>query len=484
MNLEKMIKNHKIQLEGEAMKPRVLLCQPVSSEQSPQKNPPLGIIFAGAGAEREGYKVKYWDQRWDSEEELLDLIAWSTIVGVSSFTGLQLRYARRILELAKDQHKITVLGGIHANLVPQQCLEEKFIDFVAVGEGEVTLPELLRHLEDSRYAPKGIYGLNISFVAVQKLDSKDFVSPITQESLRLFRLANETNDVMLPASRGCPYRCGFCVNSKEKVKKYRVVDLAIWESWLDTLLESINIRWLQIGDDFLGNQERILKIGRILKDRGIKWHPSFRADNFNKEGELFANNLKDLGVTDLAIGIETGSERLMKLICKEETISEIVHAAKCLADVSIRPRYYFIIGFPTETHDERNETFDFADLLYKIHQGNCNIVFYNFTPFPGIALYDLSVSNGMKVPQNMRDWEEHTVCNSGTKEMQNIYHIAGFHFHQQPGSKTDMNFPGARRLIIKPFEKLCDLRWHFRYFMHFDFEKFCIEKILKYLRRK
>ena len=465
------------------MKPKVLLCNPTPSDSSPQKNTPLGIVYTGAATDKAGYEVEYWDERWDSKERLLELIKWSDVVGVSSFTGIQLKYAEEILKLAKANNRITLLGGVHASLMPDQCIKEDFIDYVAVGEGEINLPSFLSFLQDRSIAPVGIAGRNVKYVPAGKLDVANFVCPITDKTLRLFELANQTNDIMFPSSRGCPYSCGFCVNSTDKVKKYRTLDLKLWAQWLDILLSHMQIKWLQIGDDYLGSEWRILEVGKILKERNIKWHPSFRADNFKQNGPELARKLSELGVTDIAMGVETGNERLMKFIKKDETKEDILHAAKCLSENSkIRPRYYFVIGFPTETLEERNETLAFADRLYEIHKGNCNIPIYNFTPFPGITLHAVSVALGMRVPQRMAEWANFTVSNSGTKEMQNLYHIAGFHFHQQPGSKTDINFPGMRRWLIKPFEKLCDLRWRMRYFKHFTFEKFMIEFLLKYFR--
>ncbi|MEI6288239.1 MAG: radical SAM protein [bacterium] len=462
----------------------ILLCQPISTEQSPQKNPPLGILFSGAAAELSGYEVHYWDERWDSEESLLRKMEQAQIVGVSSFTGIQLKYARRILMMAKEKGKITLFGGIHANLTPDQSLQEPFIDYVAAGEGEITLLSFMDFIGGKIANPIGIKGEGINYIPAGKVLTDNFISPINEKTLRYFKLANETNDIMLPSSRGCPYGCGFCVNSTVKEKKYRMVDITTWTSWLDQLRSHMDIKWLQIGDDYLGSQRRIIEIGEILKARGIKWHPSFRADNFNQSGDFFAQKLKDLGVTDIAIGVETGSARLMDFIDKAETKEEIVHAARCLSAVGIRPRYYFIIGFPTETAEERLETYDFADCLYKIHQADCNIVFYNFTPFPGIALYESAIKNGMEVPKSLGEWEQFTICNSGSKELQNVYYIAGFHFHQQPGSKTDLNFPGSRRLLIRPFERICDLRWRLRYFKNFAMEKAAIEFLLRHFRKK
>src|SRR3989344_698409 len=108
------------------MKPKVLLCNPTPSDSSTQKNTPLGIVYTGAATEKAGYEVEYWDERWDSKERLLELIKWSDVVGVSSFTGIQLKYAEEILKLAKENNKITLLGGVHASLMPEQCIEEDF----------------------------------------------------------------------------------------------------------------------------------------------------------------------------------------------------------------------------------------------------------------------------------------------------------------------------------------------------------------------
>lgn len=463
---------------------KVLLCQPMPTESSPQKNPPLGIMFAGAAAEKQGFQVDYWDERWDSPELLGSLISEADVVGVSSFTGIQLRYARQILIRAKKQGKVTLFGGIHANLTSDQCLQDELVDYVAVGEGEITLPSFLKYFSGEIAQPLGIKGHEVKYFPAPMISSEDFISPITEKTLRFFSLANQTNDVMLPSSRGCPYSCGFCVNSTIKNSKYRVVDAEVWLSWLDELLRVVPIKWLQVGDDYLGNQNRILRIGRQLHERGIQWNPSFRADNFKKNGEEFAFELKRLGVTDVSIGVETGSARLMEYINKGETKEEIVMAAKHLSKAEIRPRYYFIVGFPTETRDEMHETLEFADELYRIHKANCNLVIYNFTPFPGISLYPEAVRLGMEIPKRLADWEKFTISNSGSAEHRNLFWIGGLHFHQQPGSKTDLNFPGWRRLLIWPFERLCDLRWRHRWFKGFALEKLAIELLLKYFRKK
>jgi len=461
---------------------KILLCHPLSSETSPKKSPPLGILFTGAAAENAGYEIEYWVEYSDSQTELEHLIDWADIVGVSSFTGIQLYYAKRIFILAKQKNKITVFGGVHANSSYEQSIKEDYIDYVAVGEGEITLINLVKYLKKEIDYPEGIISKNFPLKRAPVLT--EFVSPITNKTLRFFEYSNRTNDIFLPASRGCPYKCGFCINSSKFVGRYRLVPIEVWTQWLNELNLKMNISWLTTGDDYLGNQKRMLTVGKILKEKNINWSPYCRGDNFKHNGEQFAYALKELGVTDISIGIESGNERILKLINKGETLEELEHAAICISNTGIRPQYYFIVGFPTETKEERNQTFDFADRLYNIHKGNVIMSFYNFTPFEGVGLYDLAKEMGMKVPDTMEEWEQFTVSNSGTHEEKNIYHIAGIHFHQQPGAITDLNFPGKRRLLIKLFELLCSLRWKYRFFKLFAVEKFLIEFVIKNLKVK
>src|SRR3989338_8403214 len=110
----------------------ILLAYPKPTMDSPVKLLPLSILFPGALFESRGLKVEYFDERFDSDEMLADLIKQSKEIGVSAFTGYQTSRAARILKLAKKIKPdiIAGVGGHHARLLPEQVLAEPFVDKV------------------------------------------------------------------------------------------------------------------------------------------------------------------------------------------------------------------------------------------------------------------------------------------------------------------------------------------------------------------
>lgn len=456
---------------------RILLCYPNPSISSPQRNPALSIFYPGAALEQAGHQVFYWDERWDSEYNLLDKMSQATYVGVSSKTGYQLKGAIRVLQIAKLWGNITILGGIHPSLLPMQCAKHPCVDYVIEGEGEGAIVGLMDCLEKGSGFPFGVYTQK-GGVPRPHLKLEEIPSPITEKTLPYF-LKSLPDDVMLPSSRGCPFKCGFCYNSCYHKSKWRPISLEQWEADLDKLP---GIRWLQMADDYIGPRERILDIAEALHKRGIKWLPQLRADQIDAE---LIRQIARLGCTGVAVGIESGSDRvLQEIVHKQETVRDYLLASQAIARCQLRPLYYFIVGFPGETQDDLKQTFSLADQLYRNHDGNLSIVFYSFTPLPGTPLFSKAQEMGIPIPQDMEGWSDYSLNQSYSKELANIYHIAGLHFHQGKGDKTDRNFPGLRRLLIAPFETLCSIRWKLRYWKYFDMERWCIEGLLKYANKR
>jgi radical SAM superfamily enzyme YgiQ (UPF0313 family) len=309
------------------------------------------------------------------------------------------------------------------------------------------------------------------------IPADEIESPIDNQTLKYFLLASETNDVMLPASRGCPYTCGFCINStREGRNKWRPIPLNKWLEDIDRLRNArIPIPFLQIGDDWLGNKARIIEVGVALAARNIDWHLSIRANQIDLE---LARNLRALRCVGVSIGAESGSDAILERMGKHIQVADTLRAARCLAEYGLKPLYYFIVGIPTETSEELRSTMNLADKLHKIHGGNCSIVFYGYNPQPGTKLGELAASVGGAVPVSLSDWCNYDRSNTGNPLINAIYYVAGLRFHRTRGDKTDQNFPGIRRLLILPFELLCVLRWKLRFFRGFGWEQRSIKNLL------
>jgi radical SAM superfamily enzyme YgiQ (UPF0313 family) len=232
---------------------------------------------------------------------------------------------------------------------------------------------------------------------------------------------------------------------------------------------------LEHGDDWIGKWSRAKEIIKFLQELGIEYRPSIRANQVTDE---VAGEMAELGVKHVSIGMETGSDRLLKLVQKDITNDEQIRCAEALAKHGIHPLYYWIVGFPTETGAEVNQSLDMADRMHKIHAGEVTQNFYAYTALPGTPLWELVDKS--KLPQTMEGWSNYSLHQTDNVLATNLYHIAGLHFHRGKGDKTDRNFPGWRRAIIKPFEWLIAIRWRLRWFTGFGLEKRSIEKLLKW----
>lgn len=443
------------------MKTKVLLIYPIPSFSSPQKSPPLSILYVGEalkqafhlGKSDEHYQVRYYDERHDCHPDL----DWPDVVGVSSMTGSQLKGAIHWLKAAKAKGKRTILGGIHVTMQPDQCLNEPYVDSVVLGAGEWAVLDAIHGAE----------------IAQRPLDG-EHVSPVSPDTLIHFQRSAWSGDTILLSSRGCPFRCGFCYTQKFFNRHWESVDLDRWKWDVLYLKERAGMRKLEHGDDWIGVWNRAREIIRFLHDNGIQYRPSIRAHQIKEE---VAREMADLGIEHLSIGMETASTRMLKLTQKDITTDDQVRCAEALSKFDIWPLYYWIVGFPTETRAELNETLDQADRLAHIHHGKLTQNFYAYTALPGSPMFDLV--DKANLPHTMEGWSNYSLNQTHDQTASNIYHIGGLHYHRGKGEKTDRNFPGLRRMLVAPFEWSAGLRWKHRWFGHY-FEKRPLEALLQY----
>jgi radical SAM superfamily enzyme YgiQ (UPF0313 family) len=113
--------------------------------------------------------------------------------------------------------------------------------------------------------------------------------------------------------------------------------------------------------------------------------------------------MRSAGCRRLQMGVESGSPRVLKMLNKELDISELIEFNRRLIRHDIIPHYFFMIGYPTETEEELRQT---LSLFLKLSRENKAAIprLHVFTPFPGTGLFDISVRNGLKIPDRLEDW--------------------------------------------------------------------------------
>ena len=247
-----------------------------------------------------------------------------------------------------------------------------------------------------------------------------------------------------------------------------------WKQDVLTLRDEVGVKRYIHGDDWIGKWERAKPILEFMYSNSIDYDPSMRA---NQVTDSVAKEMARIGVRHVSIGMESGSPRLLKLIQKDITVEDQLLTASALARYGIRPLYYWITGFPTETDEDFKMTVEQADKVAKIHDGKLVQNFYTYTAMPGSPLFDLVDKD--KLPHTMEEWSNYTYNTNDNVRASNLYMIGGMRFHRGKGEKTDQNFPGWRRAYILPWEAMIALRWKLRWFSGFSLEKWCIERLLE-----
>lgn len=386
---------------------RILLVNPSTSDQPGfQKYAvfPNGILFLAAVLERCGHEVEIYDNNVDSRKPE-DFLSFSPdLIGFSVLTGRSISSAiAQSIELKSIMPGVkTVWGGVHPSLLPEQTIVEPYIDYVVVGEGEYTLLDLVRCLENGNMKLEEIKGL------VYKKDGKI----IKNEPRPFFKSLDELPDpawplvdvkryseVTLNSSRGCPFRCTFCYN--QAFNKGRRSDFSAERviSQIEYLQQRYGVTSIKFYEDnFTANRKRLREFCSLVirKNLKIRWSCESRVGLDEEDVALMAKS----GCTWVGLGVESGSPRMLAFLQKDIKLEDIGKTCRLLVKHKIAPVAYLMAGLPTETVEDFTMTFE---LLRRLDFLNYEYMIYR--PYPGTVLFDYCVNNGLLIPpKKLADW--------------------------------------------------------------------------------
>lgn len=377
---------------------RIALLQPNIITYGGITSPPIALLFIGSFLQQHGHEVKIIDRNVDffSTKKIIDFKP--DVLGVTSITGLMLIDG---LNMSKELKKLipdikVVWGGIHTSLLPEMVLRDNFIDYVVIGEGEVTFLELIKYLENPDGKIDDILGIGYrkNGKAVinpprPPLKSMDDLPPINWELVNYKYYFK--NEITLVTSRGCPFSCAFCYN--------QVYNKRFWRGWsAERTLQEINnslkltkAKKLRFYDDnFAANKKRLIQILDGL-DKDLSLWFELRVDSIDEE---ILNCLKEFKKIWLFIGVESGNEDILKRMAKGITVQKIRMAFGLISKYkNIETTGSIVIGVPDETVDQIMQS---IDLLEEINPTRYSICTY--TPYPGAKFYEESVNKGLLIP--------------------------------------------------------------------------------------
>ena len=400
----------------------IVLIQPtvrVGKERQRRIGLPLGLLAIGTPLDLAGYRVKIIDQYFEPDWKRLlsdELKRNPICVGISSKTGPQIRYALEASSFVKSRSSVPVVwGGVHPTLLPEQTLANENIDIIVRGEGEESFFALVKCLEQGGdlSGVKGIFYKENgqikstprrAFIDLNAQPSPSYhLVDMDRYKVRLFGV----DHVRFCSSRGCPYRCGFCYNVVFSHKKWRALSPERTVEELTRLRREYGIRGFTLADDFFFfDLERVRKILTLIVENRLDIVFSkldTHGGELSKLDDSFLELMHKAGCKTLVVGVESASERILKLIRKNISVADILDFNRRVQKFDIVTKYCFMLGFPTETRSDIDATVSF---ILKLLEDNPNIVkdINLYTPYPGTELYDLAIREGLKPPERLEDW--------------------------------------------------------------------------------
>jgi len=417
---------------------------------------PLSLLCTATPLHRLGYRIQIIDEfaNPDWKRELLAGIEERPICfGVTCMTGPQIWHALEGCRLVRERHPDVpiVWGGVHASLMPQQTLSHSLVDIVVVGEGEETFLELVKALEsgtplsrvagiwykedgetpvvsgteraeaesilpvlssqsDNSCAGEAVESNGSRWTGERPFVNLDEQAPLAYQLIDMNRYRRRLfgiDHVSFNSSRGCTFRCNFCWDPVMHKRKWRAMQPDTVLEQLQRIITDHDIRGFLFTDDhFFIDMKRARAILEAIVRADLDISISklqIRADTICKMDEDFLELLVRAKVRRLTVGVESGSQRLLDLIKKDVTVGQVVEANRKLIPYPVVPIYLFMMGLPSETPAELEES---IRLAVQLTDENPRAVktFNIYTPYPGTQLYDVCVEHGLREPEDLEGW--------------------------------------------------------------------------------
>ena len=284
------------------------------------------------------------------------------LIGISVFTT----FAGSAFQTAKICKRVcnscpVVMGGPHATAKADEILRiSKDVDFVIRGDGETPLMQLTAYVEGKLSLLSDIPGVSyrkgseIHHNSMCEANAEVDALPIPDRTLLMNEILYSSEDMgLIMTTRGCPFRCTFCASDINRVT-YRSIEDVIKE--MQDVQKRYGTHQFTFKDDsFTVNRKRVLEFCDKLIQSGLKtrWECNTRVGLID-EGML--KKMKMAGCNFIKIGIESGSERILKEMHKGITLDQIRQTASLLRRSAIHWTGYFMMGVPGETEEDVRQT--------------------------------------------------------------------------------------------------------------------------------
>ena len=329
---------------------------------------PLGCLYLTRAIEDAGFKVDFRDYQLNDYAEpfevdriieflgeTADIVGFSCMANLLPFTLLAMREFKK-----RNPDKFLVLGGVGPKSVEEKIMQRfDWIDCIAVGEGELTGPELIRTIKagGNLFRVNGLY-LRTASGEIVKTPDRERLADLDSQPFPAFEKVDLTRyqGYGMLSSRGCPYPCTFCSVAPvwDHKSTFRSNESIIEE--MKMLHESAGVKMFLFQDEFfVSTKQRVMDFCAQLKASGLSiyWKAFGRVDLTDVE---MMQAMADCGCVELRFGIESGSDRILKMVKKGFSASDAVEIVTAAQKIFPRVDAFYVWGFPFETLEDFHQT--------------------------------------------------------------------------------------------------------------------------------
>ncbi|HPJ35225.1 MAG TPA: radical SAM protein [Spirochaetota bacterium] len=338
---------------------------------------PSGVASIASYLEREGHSVTLANLSEFGAEKgaAITIKEKPDAVTVSIFSFNRHESCSYINELKKrNKDLIIIAGGQHPTFLAEQVFSScPELDYIVSGEGEIAASKILASPEKIK---KG------SVIREERIKDLDSIPCASDFSGKMIGVNPHEQFRYIITTRGCPSSCTYCSSPYfwERKVTYRSPENIVNE--LKFIQEKYGIIYFSIRDDnFTLNKKRVMEFCRLLNESGIymMWNCQARVDTIDID---MLTAMKSCGLEHIQFGIESGSERILKLYEKSTSIKKIKRASEATRKAGVYLSFYLMAGMHGETEKDIDKT---VSLMHSTlpHDSIVSPVAY----YPGTALY-------------------------------------------------------------------------------------------------
>jgi radical SAM superfamily enzyme YgiQ (UPF0313 family) len=361
------------------------------------RQPFEGVSYLATVAHNAGYKVKIIDVRHTQnpvQEAIKEVSEGVDIVGVATYED-NFPFIEEVIRGIKeeDKEKLVILGGSLVTSVPSLIMENTLADIAALGEGELTIIELLDLITQGKLERlnevKGICYKDNSgkLVFSEKRPQMEDLNSLPVMNLSLWPGVKKDpviKEILFSHSRGCYMNCSFCYRTTPKLslkspEKFR--------QELKELKAKHNFEFLYFVDlTFAIDKKRTLEICEVIKDFHARWSCMCRVQNLDAE---MLRKMKESGCQIALYGFESVSQDILDKAHKGITPDEIRRIIRMTRDSGIQVGGFFILGLPGETEVSLNRVLEFINET----DTACRVKY--LSAIPGTEIYRQALKDGL-----------------------------------------------------------------------------------------